>query len=121
MVGSGVLLILALVISYGDLDRLLVAGLVVGALAHLGFVAAELRGSHPTANATAGVAIMTGGRYAATLRFGLGLVLAALILGALSLVVGGVALAAVGGLLAQAGLVAYEHVFVRAGQEVPLS
>lgn len=121
MVGSGLLLVLAVALSPGDLETPLLVGLLVGSVAHLGFVGAEVRGSHATANAAAGVTIMTGGRYGHLLRAGVGLAAVAAVLALGGLVAGSVVLGAVGGAVAQAALLLYEHVFIRAGQEVPLS
>ena len=121
MVGSGLLLVLALATSYGDLRTPLLVGLLGGTLGHLLFVVLELRGHHPTANAAAGVRIMTGTRYGATLRAGLGLAVVVAVVALVGLVTGSVLVGAIGGLLAQPALLMYEHVFVRAGQEVPLS
>ena len=121
MVGSGLLLVLALVTSYGDLEVPLTLGLLGGSLLHLLFVAVELRGHHATANSAAGVRIMTGSRYGGILRLGLGLAVVTAVLALVALLTGSLAVGAVGGLVAQAALLMYEHVYVRAGQEVPLS
>jgi hypothetical protein len=99
----------------------MLVGLLAGAAGHLLFVVLELRGHHATANAAAGVRIMTGTRYGATLRAGLGLAVLVAVVALVGLVTGSVWVGALGGLLAQPALLMYEHVFVRAGQEVPLS
>lgn len=126
MVGSGALLVagLPLGVSY-EAVWLLVAGLVVGAIGHLGLAAVELTGRGHTPNATAAILLMTKGRHRATLRAGMGLTVLGAVLAAGVLMVtqtplGGL-LALAAGVLVQAALLAYEHVFVRAAQEVPLS
>jgi Fe-S-cluster-containing dehydrogenase component/formate-dependent nitrite reductase membrane component NrfD len=121
MVGSGVMLVLALMIGYGDLRTPMLVGLLGGAVLHLVFVGLEVRGHHSTANAAAGVKIMTGGRYGGILRTGLGLTVVTAVLALWGLLTGIVLIGAVGGVIAQVALLTYEHVFVRAGQEVPLS
>lgn len=121
MVGAGLMLVLALATSAGDLQGPMLIGLLGGSLLHLAFVGLELRGHHGTANAEAGVRIMTGSRYGGTLRTGIALAAVAAALAAAGLVAGSLVLGAIGGVVAQAALLMYEHVFVRAGQEVPLS
>ena len=96
-------------------------GLLAGTVAHLAFVGLELRGHHATANAAAGVAIMTGQRYGQTLQTSILVGALTALLALVGLVTGSVWLGALGGILAQVALLVYEHVFVRAGQEVPLS
>jgi Fe-S-cluster-containing dehydrogenase component/formate-dependent nitrite reductase membrane component NrfD len=94
----------------------------IGAAAAFLFAELTARGTVPVEMA---VAEMTRGRYA--VRFWLGGVLlglvapAALVIVALAVGSGGVALSVVAGVCALAGLAAYEDAFVRAGQSVPLS
>ena len=121
MVGSGVMLILALMTAYGDLKTPLMVGLLGGSVLHLFFVGLELGGRHSTANAAAGVRIMIGSRYGGILRTGIGLAVVAAVLAMWGLITGIVLIGAAGGVVAQVALLMYEHVFVRAGQEVPLS
>ncbi|HLW47799.1 MAG TPA: 4Fe-4S dicluster domain-containing protein [bacterium] len=112
----------------GWLDPALVRPLVLtlagAALVHLGFVAVETRGGRETAHARLAVHEMTAGRYRSTFRAAIaltaaGAAAAALIgLGAGPHVAGSGAVAA---LLALAGLLAYEHAYVQAGQAVPLA
>jgi Fe-S-cluster-containing dehydrogenase component len=121
MVGSGLLLVLSVALDHGGLATPMLAGLLAGTVAHLAFVGLELRGRHATANAAAGVAIMTGRRYGQTLQTSIGVGALTALLALVGLVTGSVWLGALGGILAQVALLVYEHVFVRAGQEVPLS
>lgn len=121
-VGGGALLVAAL---FGDLDptavRLLAAGLTLGIAVHVMMLVFEYLGGHATRQAATAAHLVTRGRYATTFwAGGVALAVVAAVLGAIAwagvLVVG-----AVGGLLAQAALLFYESVFVRAGQDVPLS
>ncbi|MEZ5092756.1 4Fe-4S dicluster domain-containing protein [Nocardioides sp.] len=121
MVGSGLLLVLGPFMSYGDLRVPLLVGLLAGTVLHLMFVMIEIRGHHGTDNAQAGVKIMTGARYGSTLQLGNGIAVVAAVLALAGFFVGGLWLGALGGIAAQVALLMYEHVFVRAGQEVPLS
>jgi Fe-S-cluster-containing dehydrogenase component/formate-dependent nitrite reductase membrane component NrfD len=121
MVGSGLMLVLALMVGYGDLRTPMLVGLLGGSVLHLVFAALEVYGHHPTSNAAAGVKIMTGSRYGGHLRVGVGLAVLAAGLALVGLLAGSIAVGAIGGIVAQAALLLYEHVFVRAGQEVPLS
>jgi Fe-S-cluster-containing dehydrogenase component/formate-dependent nitrite reductase membrane component NrfD len=102
--------------------RWLTRGFLGASVANLGLLGAEYGGRHPTKNAAAAAHMVTHGRYARLFRFG------AVGLGALGAAVAAPAVggrrrrwAAAGGLIAQASLLAYESVFVRAGQDVPLS
>jgi Fe-S-cluster-containing dehydrogenase component/formate-dependent nitrite reductase membrane component NrfD len=103
-------------------ERWLTRGFLGASVANLGLLSAEYGGRHPTKNAAAAAHIVTHGRYARLFRYGavglsvLGAGLAAPALGGRRR-----RWAAAGGLIAQAGLLAYESVFVRAGQDVPLS
>jgi Fe-S-cluster-containing dehydrogenase component/formate-dependent nitrite reductase membrane component NrfD len=121
--GSGALLSAA---AFVDLQpgarRWLTRSFLGASAANLGLLAAEYGGRHPTKNAAVAAQMVTHGRYARLFRYG------AVGLSALGAAVAAPALggrrkrwAAVGGLIAQAGLLAYESVFVRAGQDVPLS
>ncbi len=127
MVGSGALAVAGL---FGDLNddawTLITVAFVAASLLHLLLLWVEYAGTHTSAQARVAGHIITRGRYART--FWLGGVLPvgiAVVLGALAFAsdmsgAGGVLLAA-GGLLVQPALIAYESVFVRAGQDVPLS
>ena len=126
MVGSGTLLVAGLLV---DLPRaaqdLVVAAFVISTLAHLAILLVEYGGRHASRQAAAAAHIITHGRYART--FWLGSVfptVVAAVLGAVGWVVGaevGGVLAALAGLTVQPALLAYETVFVRAGQDLPLS
>jgi Fe-S-cluster-containing dehydrogenase component/formate-dependent nitrite reductase membrane component NrfD len=121
--GAGALAVLALFWSAGDGQGTLVArSLFVGAVLAVGVSLVELLGRHPTANAARAASILTQGRYAGwywCLTVGAGLLAA--VLAALGWGGGHTATVAVGGVLAQVSILCYEFVFVRAGQEVPLS
>ncbi len=121
MVGCGSLLIMAPLISAGDVPTTAAWGLVIGTAGHLALAAVELRGGHHTANAAAGIRLMTGRRHGGVLRAGLALGAATLLLGLVGALSGLGWVLALAGLLAQPALLAYEHVFVHAAQEVPLS
>jgi formate-dependent nitrite reductase membrane component NrfD len=120
--GSGTLLTLAGFSGRTGAVRALSRVLVSGTAANLGLMALEYSGSHPTTNASAAAHLVTHGRYARLFKAG------AVGLSALG---GALALAGargrhrrwagIGGLAAQAALIAYEIVFVRAAQDVPLS
>lgn len=124
MVGSGVLLLLAALLATSDeVVRLVLTVLVLGTLGHLAIALAEHGWSgreHGTANARAARMMMTRGHHARTYR-------GALLAGAVAVVCAVLALAGltplglVAAILVHPSLIAYEHVFVRAAQEVPLS
>jgi hypothetical protein len=123
MVGAGAL---ALLLPFLDLgagaDRLVVRALVVGAVAHVAMLVLEYKGRHATRHAAAAAHMVTNGRYARL--FWAGAVTLPLLAAALASVSwnGGLLLAAfVAGLLVQVALLVYEGIFVRAGQDVPLS
>ena len=123
MVGSGALAVagLALDLSARQWD-LLAAAFVLSTVTHLVMLALEYGGRHASRQATVAAHIVRSGRYAST--FWLGAVVpaaAALGLGALSWAGLSPLLLALGGLLVQPALIAYESVFVRAGQDPPLS
>jgi Fe-S-cluster-containing dehydrogenase component/formate-dependent nitrite reductase membrane component NrfD len=120
--GSGALLAVAGFSGRTAAVRALSRVLVTASAANLGLMALEYSGAHPTTNATAAAHLVTRGRYAGLFKAG------AVGLGALGgiLALAGTGgrrrrWAALGGLAAQAALLAYETVFVRAAQEVPLS
>ncbi|MGI9196518.1 MAG: 4Fe-4S dicluster domain-containing protein [Candidatus Nanopelagicales bacterium] len=123
MAGSGVLLLVGLITDPGaDTMRWLSWALAIGTIANLLILAVEYGGRHSTRNAAVAAHMITHGRYKGA--FWGGAVL-------LSVVVAGLALAsalgaplllaALGGLIAQASLLTYESVYVKAGQDVPLS
>jgi hypothetical protein len=125
MVGSGVLLLLTpLLDASDDLVALVLAGLAAGTLGHLAVALAEHGWSgheHGTPNARAARMLMTRGRHARTYHAALVVGAAALACATLALVTGLTGLGIVAALLVQPSLIAYEHVFVRTAQEVPLS
>jgi D-aminopeptidase len=100
---------------------MLTIALTLAIAGHVLIALLEYLGRHPTANAAAAAAMVLRGRYARTFWFGgvgvavLGLALA--VLGWAGVPV--VALAAA--VLVQPALLAYESVFIRAAQDVPLS
>ncbi|HEX9189336.1 MAG TPA: ferredoxin, partial [Vicinamibacteria bacterium] len=113
LAGAAALLPVALFVEPAAVPALAVVA--AGAtLLHLLLLAGEVTMSHGTAHANLAVREMTSGRYASFFRAGT-------LLQAL-----GVALllfgpAPLGALLALAGLLAYEHAYVQAGQSVPLA
>ncbi len=121
--GSGALLAASVCLDLGRESRRWLTRAFVGAsVANLGMLAAEYTTPHPTQNAAAAARMITHGRYARLFRYGavgstaLGAAVAAPGLGGRRRW-----WAAAGGVIAQAGLLAYESVFVRAAQDVPLS
>jgi Fe-S-cluster-containing dehydrogenase component/formate-dependent nitrite reductase membrane component NrfD len=125
MAGAGALAALAFWGGAAERPAALVARvLVVAALAQVAVGLVELLGAHDTAGARRGAEIMTKGRYAAVYwGLGVGLALLVAVLAGIgwSGSTGVQPFVAVAGILAQASLLGYEFVFVRAGQEVPLS
>jgi Fe-S-cluster-containing dehydrogenase component/formate-dependent nitrite reductase membrane component NrfD len=123
MVGSGALAIAALVAGVpDDVWRLLAVAFVLATGLHVLMLAVEYGGRHASRQATVAAHVITRGRYRRT--FWLGAVVPAVVAGTLgALTWGGLpgAVLAVAGLLVQPALLAYESVFVRAGQDVPLS
>jgi Ni/Fe-hydrogenase subunit HybB-like protein len=123
MVGSGALAVAGLFADLGDRAwRFLAAAFVLSTVLHLLMLALEYAGRHASRQATVAAHIVTSGRYARL--FWLGAVApaaAAAVLGALTWGGLSVVLLALAGLVVQPALVAYESVFVRAGQDPPLS
>jgi Fe-S-cluster-containing dehydrogenase component/formate-dependent nitrite reductase membrane component NrfD len=122
MVGAGALVLAALAFDVaGPAHTLLLAALALATAVHVVMTLAEYLGKHPTAQAAAAAHMVVRGRYARTFWIGgVGMALLGVLLAGVgwsgSLVVG-----AVGGVIVQAALLAYESVFVRAGQDAPLS
>ena len=85
--------------------------------AHLLLVLGETTLTHPTAHARLAVHEMTGGRYRDFFLASVVLVLA----GIAAPFAPGATFSAIAGLAALAGLLAYEHAYVQAGQAVPLA
>ncbi|MDQ3466132.1 MAG: polysulfide reductase NrfD [Actinomycetota bacterium] len=123
MVGAGAL---AVVVPFVDVDpaaeQLIVRVLVIATVAHVLVLALEYGGRHATQHAAAAAHMVTHGRYARLFWTGaVGVALIAALVGAFSWSGEPLILAVAAGLLVQFALVAYESVFVRAGQDVPLS
>jgi Fe-S-cluster-containing dehydrogenase component/formate-dependent nitrite reductase membrane component NrfD len=123
MVGAGALAVVALFTQFDPAAWQLVAvSFVVSTVLHLLMLGLEYAGRHPTRQAMVAAHMVTSGRYART--FWLGAVVpaaVALVLGALALAGTSAVLLALAGLVIQPALLAYESVFVRAGQDPPLS
>ena len=123
MVGGGALAVAAVAAGVGpaglSLDRHLLACATV---VHVLMLLVEYGGRHASKQATLAAHMITHGRYAAAFWLG-GVVLAVV---AAALAVTGtaarvLALIVVAGVAVQVALLAYESVFVRAGQDPPLS
>jgi Ni/Fe-hydrogenase subunit HybB-like protein len=123
MVGSGALAVAGLFADLSDAAWQLVAvSFVASTAVHLLILGLEYAGGHASRQATVAAHIITGGRYSRLFWFGAVVpAAAAAVLGALSLGGMPVVLLALAGLTVQPALVAYESVFVRAGQDPPLS
>jgi Fe-S-cluster-containing dehydrogenase component/formate-dependent nitrite reductase membrane component NrfD len=121
--GSGALLAVAALTGADQRTGTYLARTFVGASgANLALLGAEYGRKQHTEQAQAAARLVTRGRYAKLFRrgaVGLGAVAGAVALPAWR--GGRLRTAAAGGLLAQAALLCYESVFVRAGQDVPLS
>jgi Fe-S-cluster-containing dehydrogenase component/formate-dependent nitrite reductase membrane component NrfD len=127
MVGSGMLAVFGV---FADLSSdewsYLAAAFTVSTVVHLLMLAVEYSGKHASRQAATAAHVITSGRYART--FWLGAVLPATVAAALGAIAWGAPssgiaaeLLVVAGLVVQPALLAYESVFVRAGQDVPLS
>ena len=123
MVGAGAMAVVAVVADVGsDGVALIARTLVVAALLHLAVTAIDLGGSHHSANAAVAAHTIVRGRYARLFWGGaVAPVVLAVLLAALSWNGGAVAAVALAGLVVQGALLAYETVYVRAAQDVPLS
>lgn len=122
MVGGGALVIAALAYDLDAAGRtLLVAALTVATAVHVVMVLVEYLGRHPSANAAAAARLAVRGRYAAMFwGGGIGVAALGVVLAGIGWA-GPLAVAAIGAALVQGALLAYESVFIRAGQDVPLS
>jgi Fe-S-cluster-containing dehydrogenase component/Ni/Fe-hydrogenase subunit HybB-like protein len=123
LVGAGALLVVTPFYDLGDdVKRFLTTTFIIAGVAHLLFIAGEYFGRHATRGAAVAAHLASRGRYAATFwAGGVVPVLAALLLTVDWFVTGASAFAVLAGLVVQPALLAYESVFVRAGQDVPLS
>ncbi|MGD9531574.1 4Fe-4S dicluster domain-containing protein [Pseudonocardia sp.] len=120
MVGAGALAVAATIA--GSDGVFVTRALVVATALHVLMLLLEYGGRHASRHAAAAAHMVTHGRYART--FWLGAVLLAglaAVLAAPGWDGGAPVLTVVGGLAVQVALLAYESVFVRAGQDVPLS
>jgi Fe-S-cluster-containing dehydrogenase component/formate-dependent nitrite reductase membrane component NrfD len=122
MVGAGVL---ALATPSREVrpeaDAYLTRCLVLATVLHIAFAIVEFYGSHDSKQAAAAARLVTHGPYAALFHASLGLALLAAGLAAFSWDGAHLGLAVAAGVLVQVALLGYEVVFVRAGQDVPLS
>lgn len=123
MVGAGALSAAATVIDPGPAGwKLLLFTLTVATAGHVVMVLLEFLGRHPSGQAAAAAHMVVKGRYAREFWVGgVALAVLAAVLSGMSWAAAPLAFAALGGLVAQGALIAYESVFVRAGQDVPLS
>ena len=123
MVGSGALAVAGVIAGTDPAGSALIARVfAVATVVHVLMLLVEYGGKHASKQATLAAHMITHGRYARL--FWLGGVLAAVVAAALAFPGwggGAGVLVAVGGLIAQGALLAYESVFVRAGQDPPLS
>ncbi len=120
--GSGVLLSLsALRDGPSPATTMLAKTFVAASAANLAVTALEHGRQHHSAQAATASRMVTHGRYRRLFWGALGLGAAAGALAAPATRGRRLGLAALGGLLGQAALLAYESAFVRAGQDVPLS
>ncbi|HEX5349658.1 MAG TPA: 4Fe-4S dicluster domain-containing protein [Pseudonocardiaceae bacterium] len=122
MVGGGAMVIAAAVSGVDGAARtLLVGALTLATGVHIMMVLFEYLGRHPTANAAAAAHLALYGHYAATFwGGGIAVAVLAVVLAAIGWA-GPLAVTVAGAVLVQAAMLAYESVFVRAGQDVPLS
>ncbi len=123
MVGGGALAVAAALAGTDTPGFALIARVfLVATVLHVLMLLAEYGGKHSSKAAAAGAHMITRGRYARLFWFGaVALAAVAAALAVPGWAGGAVLLTALGGLLVQPALLAYESVFVRAGQDVPLS
>jgi Fe-S-cluster-containing dehydrogenase component/formate-dependent nitrite reductase membrane component NrfD len=123
MAGTGALLVAApfLDASDGTVAALAIT-FTVATAAHLLMLLVELGGKHSTRNAEVAAHIIVRGRYAKTFWYGSVLLSLLVLAGGLAMSMGASAwLGVLVGLVVQVPLLAYESVFVKAAQDVPLS
>ncbi|PVZ06376.1 4Fe-4S dicluster domain-containing protein [Actinomycetospora cinnamomea] len=123
MVGAGALAVAALVAGTDAAGAaLIVRALVVATVVHVAMLLVEYLGRHATRAAATAAHLVTHGRYARLFwTAGVALALLAALVALPAWGGGMLALAALAGLAVQVALLAYESVFVRAGQDLPLS
>jgi len=123
MVGSGAMLVVAPLFGASDAAIVWLSwALVAGVGAHLLITLVEFGGKHPTRNAEIAAHAITHGRYKVQFWFGsvlLSIVGALLAVG--TALGGAVTLAVLAGIIVQPALIWHEKVFVKAGQDPPLS
>jgi Fe-S-cluster-containing dehydrogenase component/formate-dependent nitrite reductase membrane component NrfD len=127
MVGAGALAVAGLFLDLSDEAWTLVTGsFVIGTIAHLVILLVEYAGKHSSRQAATAAHVITSGRYART--FWLGSVVPTILAAGAGLVAWlmgtdttSAVLVALAGLVVQPALLTYESVFVRAGQDMPLS
>ncbi|MGQ0632771.1 MAG: 4Fe-4S dicluster domain-containing protein [Sporichthyaceae bacterium] len=115
MVGAGLLA------AVGEGEPLVVRCMVLATVLHVAFAIVEFYGAHRTKGATAAAHLVTHGPYKNLFRGSLALAFAAALLASFSWGGEHLAAAAFAGVAVQFALLMYETVFVRAGQDVPLS
>jgi Fe-S-cluster-containing dehydrogenase component len=121
-VGGGALLVAAPVLGVpASGERFLTRAFVLAAVANLLVLAIEYAGKHASRSAALAAHMLTRGRYARWFWSAAALTALAAVLAALGWSGTAPVLGLVSGVLAQPALLAYERVFVRAGQDVPLS
>jgi Fe-S-cluster-containing dehydrogenase component/Ni/Fe-hydrogenase subunit HybB-like protein len=123
MVGAGLMAVAVFVGGLApDSVRLTAGALAAGALLHLAICGIDLGGRHGSPRAAVAAHTILRGRYGRVFWFGAVLpALTSLLLAAFAWQGGQAWLAALAGVIAQPALLAYETVFVRAAQDVPLS
>jgi formate-dependent nitrite reductase membrane component NrfD len=123
MVGSGALAIAALVAGTPAHEAALVnRAFLVATVLHVLMLMLEYLGRHSSKAAAAAAHMVTHGRYARLFWIaGVALAVISAAAGVPGWNGGATALVAAAGLAVQVSLLAYESVFVRAGQDVPLS
>jgi formate-dependent nitrite reductase membrane component NrfD len=127
MAGAGVLLVAGVILDLAGEGFVSITwlawALFIGTVANLLILAVEYGGKHSTRNAAVAAHMITHGRYKRAFwggAIGLSALTAVLaLIGALDERLG--LLAVLGGVIAQASLIIYESVYVKAGQDVPLS
>ena len=123
MVGSGALAVSLLFVDVGQDAHVLVArALVISTGLHVLMLALEYGGTHATRHASAAAHMVTHGRYSRLFwGVGVGAAVLAIVIAAVGWSGDVLVAGALAGVLVQVALIAYESVFVRAGQDVPLS
>ncbi|MBB5159924.1 NrfD/PsrC family molybdoenzyme membrane anchor subunit [Saccharopolyspora phatthalungensis] len=122
MVGAGALLLFAFLDPSGESVALVARSLAISTLLHVAMLLLEYLGRHPTRNSQAAAHMVTHGRYARVFwAGGVALAIVAAVAAATGWQGTSVMLPVLAGVVVQAALLAYESVFVRAAQDVPLS